>query len=216
MASYLAVETSSRAASVYWHDDQKAINLAIDGGLLSSDLTAVLHNFLESNQRSLDDLSHILVSKGPGNYTSLRLGLSFVQGLALTRPIKITTFYSHDVVADTWRSQNKIENGDVAVYIDARGGQVLGCRYRIENFKLKRLEEVVLSDPAELLDNWPKSLTLVGSACLPYAKLIEEKGFHSFSNCDADAASLLKLKEQGFGEDCLLQQLIPFYIRSPV
>ena len=106
MAACLAVETSSRIPSVYWKDGPNNISLMPEKEALTSDLVSKLHEQVNAKKINLDDLDTILVSEGPGNYTGLRVGLSMVQALALTRNVQIYTFNSLDVIAETWRISN--------------------------------------------------------------------------------------------------------------
>jgi tRNA threonylcarbamoyladenosine biosynthesis protein TsaB len=91
MALILNLDTSTQICSVA---------LALDGELLSlkeshedkshaSLLAVFITNLLEENTKSISDLDAIAVSKGPGSYTGLRIGVSTAKGLAYASGIRL-------------------------------------------------------------------------------------------------------------------------------
>ena len=92
MALILCIETATRSCSVV---------LAKDGNLLqfkeevseqyshSEQLTLFIESLLKEQGIALSDLDAIAVSKGPGSYTGLRIGVSTAKGLcyALDKPL---------------------------------------------------------------------------------------------------------------------------------
>jgi tRNA threonylcarbamoyladenosine biosynthesis protein TsaB len=99
MALILHLETATTACSV---------SLGRDGALLAlkelngdythaENLTIFIQDVLDQANIKLQDLDAIAVSKGPGSYTGLRIGVSTAKGLcySLSKPlIAINTLYS--------------------------------------------------------------------------------------------------------------------------
>jgi tRNA threonylcarbamoyladenosine biosynthesis protein TsaB len=91
MALILNLETSTRICSVA---------LALDGELLglkesredkshASLLAGFIKALLKENNRAVSDLDAVAVSKGPGSYTGLRIGVSTAKGLAYAAGIQL-------------------------------------------------------------------------------------------------------------------------------
>ncbi|MBX9851985.1 MAG: tRNA (adenosine(37)-N6)-threonylcarbamoyltransferase complex dimerization subunit type 1 TsaB [Cytophagaceae bacterium] len=91
MALILSIETSTKVCSVAFHQD---------GVLLSSSeifiekshskmITVLVEQLLKELKKNFSDIDAIAVSKGPGSYTGLRIGVSTAKGLcyALDKPL---------------------------------------------------------------------------------------------------------------------------------
>lgn len=83
MSLILNIETSSENCSVAISKDEFTLDMAEEEGSKShaSVLTVLIDELLRKNQMGISDLDAIAVSKGPGSYTGLRIGVSVAKGL---------------------------------------------------------------------------------------------------------------------------------------
>ncbi len=65
----------------------------------TTELAPALAGLLTRSGNSMDRISALGVAIGPGSFTSLRVGLSFVKGLALARSLPIVGIPTLDIVA---------------------------------------------------------------------------------------------------------------------
>ena len=89
MASFLAIETATNVCSVaVLTDGHIVIEMALSRPRAHSEnLVPMMRDALNYAGLSVKDLAGVVVSKGPGSYTGLRIGVSAAKGLA----------YSHDI-----------------------------------------------------------------------------------------------------------------------
>jgi len=80
----LAVDSSSKVATVALMKNKKLlgeITLA-DKKEHSVILMTIIQNLLDNNNLTIDDIDGYVVSKGPGSFTGLRIGMATVKGLS--------------------------------------------------------------------------------------------------------------------------------------
>ena len=87
----LSIDTSTRGCSVAVHDNDVLLagyDLYTDKSS-SAMLTTLIKNAVEHAGFALSDLDAVVVAKGPGSYTGLRVGVSTAKGLcyALDKPL---------------------------------------------------------------------------------------------------------------------------------
>ncbi|GGD46169.1 tRNA (adenosine(37)-N6)-threonylcarbamoyltransferase complex dimerization subunit type 1 TsaB [Muriicola marianensis] len=143
MAYILHLETASTNCSV---------SVAQDGILLSSrehnspsfSHSEQLHIFIEEviakSGISLQDLDAIAVSKGPGSYTGLRIGVSSAKGLCYALDIPL-------ISTRTLRSlalQIKEEKGVIIPMLDARRMEVYTAVFSVDHKELEPTKALIL------------------------------------------------------------------------
>jgi tRNA threonylcarbamoyladenosine biosynthesis protein TsaB len=91
MALFIFLETSTTMCSVALSEDSKLLALKeINGDYTHAEnLTLFVSDVLASSGKKMSDLDAVIVSKGPGSYTGLRIGVSAAKGLcyALDKPL---------------------------------------------------------------------------------------------------------------------------------
>jgi len=162
------------------------------------------------------DLTRIVVAKGPGSYTGVRIGVTIAKTLAWTLNIPLVGVSSLEILA---ASVGRYFNGYMAPLFDARRGQVYTALYQYDNGLLTAVEEdklVMLSDWAAKLTDYQKPILFIGND-LPIhkAKIEELLGTQAlFASCtehNPRPAELALLGRDKTGED--IHSFVPNYIR---
>ncbi|MRR20781.1 tRNA (adenosine(37)-N6)-threonylcarbamoyltransferase complex dimerization subunit type 1 TsaB, partial [bacterium] len=80
----LCIETATGVCSAALCDEEKVagISEAPPGMSHAAQLTVIIQRLLEENRIRATDLDAVAVSKGPGSYTGLRIGVSAAKGIA--------------------------------------------------------------------------------------------------------------------------------------
>lgn len=105
-----------------------------------------LHVFIDdiftSSNVSITDLKAIAVSKGPGSYTGLRIGVSSAKGLSYALGIPLIAVDTLQVLA----SQLIIEKGTIVPMIDARRMEVYSAIYNQAHIQIKEVCAEILDE----------------------------------------------------------------------
>jgi tRNA threonylcarbamoyladenosine biosynthesis protein TsaB len=123
MAFILSIETATKNCSVSLSNNGKTVSckeIAEQNFSHAEKLHVFIQEILKENSITLNDLSAIAVSKGPGSYTGLRIGVSSVKGLCYALNIPMIAIDTLTLLA----KQIIIENGIIIPMIDARRMEV--------------------------------------------------------------------------------------------
>jgi len=218
MATILQLETATQVCSVALSIDGKTISVKEEAGqnLHAGNLTLFIEEVMKANELTYQDLDVIAVSKGPGSYTGLRIGVSTAKGLcyALEKPmIAIETL---KFMAAGFFEANPTYGGLVCPMIDARRMEVYTSVYNsdlnaVEPTSAKIIDETSFND---LLSH--HQITFIGDGA---AKCAETLSHHNaiFNSQNFNSASYMSaLSEEAFGQNQFedVAYFEPFYLKD--
>lgn len=120
------------------------------------------------------DLTKIVVAKGPGSYTGVRIGVTIAKTLAWTLNIPITGVSSLEIVA---ASAGRHFNGAISPLFDARRGQIYTGLYQFNDGKIETIEQdqlVLTADWAPRLNTMDGNILFVGNDLPLHTEVIKE------------------------------------------
>ena len=173
----LALESSAKAASAAVARDGALLDLEFrnDGLTHSVTLLPMAQAALARCGMQLSDIDAVAVSRGPGSFTGIRIGVSAAKGLCwgADKPaIGVST-----LEAMAWNAVDAGADGIVCCAMDARRSQVYNALFRVEAGRPQRLTEdraVGLDALAEELISTRKPIFVLGDgALLCYNHLLE-------------------------------------------
>lgn len=145
----LAIETSTPRSSVALIDRQGVVaSAALGVPRRHGEFVGVATQFcLAQAQRTVDDVTGVVVGLGPGLYTGLRVGMAFAQSFAQVRRLPMVGLSGLDVMGHSMR------HADVPVFavLDARRSQVFWARYDAVPGGVQRDGELQVGSAAELV-----------------------------------------------------------------
>ncbi|MFK7900204.1 MAG: tRNA (adenosine(37)-N6)-threonylcarbamoyltransferase complex dimerization subunit type 1 TsaB [Cyclobacteriaceae bacterium] len=91
MPTILSIETATKTCSIALHREAELVGSSeLHLANSHSEVLAIqIENLLKSTKYTIADLDAIAVSKGPGSYTGLRIGVSTAKGLAYAQDLPI-------------------------------------------------------------------------------------------------------------------------------
>lgn len=158
----LTIDTATSIAAVGLVDDAGAVHVAprINDASAAQLILAAVESVLDTAAISLGDVDRVVVGRGPGSFTGLRIGLATAQGLAAglhVETIGVSSLAALLAGADS----------DAIAVIDARRGEV---------FVAAAAMEPTSCAPEELASLLPANALLIGDGALRYRALWEGAG----------------------------------------
>lgn len=127
----LCIETSTTNCSVGIAKNGTLINHyeINDGYSHSEHLATSVERLLDEHKISSSDLQAVAVGVGPGSYTGLRIGVSFVKGFAYGNSLKVLACNSLEVMTHQVLLQTENTAGRYVPMLDARRDEVYTAVY---------------------------------------------------------------------------------------
>ncbi len=145
MAYILNIETATTNCSVSVAKDGKTIALKEDydnGYSHAEKLHVYIDEVLKEAQIEKQQLDAIAVSKGPGSYTGLRIGVSAAKGLCFALDIPLIAVSTLEALAH----QVKAENGLIIPMLDARRLEEYSAIFNSDYQEVRAIEAQVLDE----------------------------------------------------------------------
>ena len=216
----LALDSSAAPASAALLEDGKILSefYINTKQTHSQTLMPMVESVLKLTNKTLDDVTCMAVPAGPGSFTGVRIGVSCVKGLSMTRNIPCAGVSTLRAMAENARQLT----GIVCAVMDARCGQVYNALFRAESGKLTRLCDDRALPIAELLDEcktFAEKIYLVGDGAeLCYktfaairAELLQPQ--LRFQRASGVAMAAQEMVENG--QTVTPDALMPIYLRLP-
>lgn len=144
MSLILSLETATKNCSVSLSRNGEVIALkehAGEGFEHAEKLHVFIQNCLSDAGLGFQDIDAVAVSRGPGSYTGLRIGVSAAKGLCTALEIPLIALDTLEILA----SAAKIEDGFIVPMIDARRMEVYTSVFD-KNLQVKVPVEALILD----------------------------------------------------------------------
>ena len=212
----LAIDTATTSCSVALVVDQaiRAERTVASGQTHNRHLMAMVAGVLAQGALRLDDVDLLAVTRGPGSFTGLRIGMATVQALALAAAKPVVAVSSLEALA----VQAAVADGVVAAMVDARRGEVYSATYRVKDGQVVQLAPEAVLKPAAAVRRVPVPCRLVGSGARTYA--VELGALLGAGACLAPpemniltASNVARLARRQADQAVAPERLVPCYLR---
>ncbi|WP_079709972.1 tRNA (adenosine(37)-N6)-threonylcarbamoyltransferase complex dimerization subunit type 1 TsaB [Paraliobacillus ryukyuensis] len=216
--SILAIDTSNETLGVAIHDGAKTIAAYIANSKTkhSKRLMPVINQLMQDANMTPQDLTRIVVAKGPGSYTGVRIGLSTAKMMAWTLQIPVIGISSLETLALHAITQPEL----ICPFFDARRGLVYtGLYQRSDAHQAKLIKDeqnVLMEDWLYELRELNQSILFLSPDLALYRDLIQsilgEKAIFPMEPFHHPSPALLAVAGSERAEDPV-HQLTPNYLR---
>jgi tRNA threonylcarbamoyladenosine biosynthesis protein TsaB len=144
MSLILGIETATKICSVALSENGKLLASKEEGGAYSHSekLTVFIQEILKQAGKNLKDLDAIAVSKGPGSYTGLRIGVSAAKGLCYGLEIPLISVSTLQAMAKGKTEKNVL----FCPMIDARRMEVYTALFDENNKELAPISAKIIDE----------------------------------------------------------------------
>lgn len=218
MVTILQIETATQVCSAALAVDGKTIackELAAQN-IHAANLTLFIREVMETAGLSYQSLDAIAVSKGPGSYTGLRIGVSTAKGLcfALDRPlIGINTL---ELMAGGFLAENPAYTGLVCPMIDARRMEVYTALYTAALEEIQPVAASIIDASAYLEVPAEQHITFIGDGAMKCRETITRANTEFSALNYNSAAHMTLLARQAFDRQAFedVAYFEPYYLKD--
>lgn len=215
MGLILNIETASTNCSVALAKEGKTIALKEDNDKSyshSERLHIYIDEVLKQSKLKLKDLDAIAVSKGPGSYTGLRIGVSAAKGLCYSLNIPLISVLTLQSLAH----QVNPKSGYIVPMLDARRREVYSAVFDFNHNLIRDTEAQVLDDHSfkDLLIS--HNVIFIGSGVEKTKELIRHQNaiFMEDKMPSANEMNELSFKKYKIGEIENIAYFEPYYLKD--
>ena len=183
----LAIETATESCSVALIADDRFFERSESAPRIHARvLVPWIESLLSDAGLHYADLDSVAVDRGPGGFTSLRLGLGVAQGIALAHGLPAHPVSSLAALAQVARGSSKADR--IVAAMDARMGEIYAGWFEFDGDHPRPVGEEWLGAPSELPDRLDGACHGAGSAFAQYGEVLRERLGERLASMDASAA----------------------------
>ena len=216
----LCIETATNICSSALCDDKGVIAVKESADLRqhSSMLTVYIGEILEKAGTSATDLNAVAISKGPGSYTGLRIGVSVAKGIAFGASLPLigveTTL---SMTMGLMQTMDRIDEQFIfCPMIDARRMEVYYALYDYKGEKLKDVSAEIITKSS--FETIPESNKIVffGDGSSKCRDVVKRKNIEFIDNFNLSAAFMYRPVNKAFKAKCFenVAYFEPFYLKD--
>lgn len=174
MSYILNLETATKNCSVALAKEGKTIiykEIADEGYSHAERLHVFIEEVIKEAGISVNDLAAIAVSKGPGSYTGLRIGVSAAKGLCYALGIPLIAVDTLQILA----SQTNISEGLIVPMLDARRMEVYSAVFTADFENQRATKAEVITEDS--FDDFQEKLYFVGDCADKCKSVLTKENF---------------------------------------
>ncbi len=224
MSFILNLESSTDICSVALSHNGTVTDVIEDGeGMNHARLMSVfVREIMQRNRLGFDELSAVAVSKGPGSYTGLRIGVSLAKGLCYAHDIPmiaispLQAMSSHVIAGKNKWDLPDSENLIFCPMIDARRMEVYTALFDIRNDEIQGVHAKIIDKNSfgDILDQKP--VVFFGNGSEKIRPVISHTNAFFISGIKTSAQFMCSLSDKAFENKQFvdLAYFEPFYLKD--
>ena len=214
MGLILCIETATKNCSVALSEDGSVIalkELATEGYSHAENLHVFIEDVMKQSSKKLSELDAIAVSKGPGSYTGLRIGVSTAKGLCYSLDIPLISLETLDILA-----QQVKEATIIIPMLDARRMEVYSAIYDASKKRIRTTEAQILDENSFFQHISEAKVTFIGDGVAKFKEICDHPNTIFFTDALPSAIEMAQLAEIKYKKNDIedVAYFEPYYLKD--
>lgn len=213
MARLLLLETATAQLSVALSVDGRlaALRTAEEPRQQASLTAPFVQEVLQEAGLQVKDCDAICVSKGPGSYTGLRVGVSTAKGLAFGAGLPLVAIGTLDILSAMGGGEAPL----IVPMIDARRMEVYSAVFAPDGTQLREIRAEVITEESFAAELAAGPVLFIGDGALKCREVLRSPNAR-FTAAYPSAAAMAPLAEKAYDEKRFeeLAYFEPFYLKD--
>ncbi len=218
MGAILNIETTSDVCSVALGNHGQLVDLMEEQNTRdhASKLTVLIQKLLKKNKLSVQELDGVAVSKGPGSYTGLRIGVSTAKGICYAANKPLLAVDTLKMLCRQATDKVKEEQALYCPLIDARRMEVYTVLFSYHLHVIKPVMAEVINAEFLARELAGAKIYFFGSGAEKIKPLISSENAGFIPDIHPSAAHMLALSEEEFLQNNFqdVAYFEPFYLKD--
>jgi len=216
MPLILLLETSTKSCSVALAKGNQIINLQEEVNKKYSHaekLNIFITNLFKNIEFTIGDLKAIAVSKGPGSYTGLRIGVSTAKGLCYALDIPLISVSTLKAMAFGMAQKEKSDL--YCPMIDARRMEVYNAFYNSTNKEIRGIQADII-EACSYQNELDKKVLFFGDGAEKCKQMIQHPNARFIDGIFPSSKDMLEIANEKFTEK-IFEDVVyfePFYLKD--
>ncbi len=216
MALILLIETATKSCSVSLSSANKIIACKEEVNEQYSHaekLTIFITELFKTQDFTIKDLDAVAVSKGPGSYTGLRIGVSTAKGLCYALDIPLISVSTLKAMA--FRMAQKEESDLYCPMIDARRMEVYNAFYNSTNKEIRGIQADII-EGYSYQKELEKKVLFFGDGAEKCKQMIQHPNARFIDGIFPSSKDMLEIANEKFAEKDFedIAYFEPFYLKD--
>lgn len=218
MSKILQLETATQTCSVALSVNGETVVLKEESAsnIHAGSLTLFVDTVMKQYGISYTELDAVAVSKGPGSYTGLRIGVSTAKGLCFALDKPLIAVDTLQMMANGYLSAHPAMQGFICPMIDARRMEVYTALYDSDLQNVSAVEAKIIDESSFLSELQHHQITFIGDGAAKCQDKIQHENATFVNGNFNSAQHMSKLAAQLFEQRAFedVAYFEPYYLKD--
>jgi tRNA threonylcarbamoyladenosine biosynthesis protein TsaB len=218
MATILQIETATQmcSAALSVNGETIAIKELAAQNIHAGSLTLFIQDVMEQSGIGYQDLDAVAVSKGPGSYTGLRIGVSTAKGICFAQDKPLIGIDTLQMMAAGFLTAHPGYSGLVCPMVDARRMEVFTAMYNQDLTQVLPVTAKIIDGESFQSDLSGRQITFIGDGAMKCSGSIQSPNAAFSADNFNSASNMSRLAFDAF-QNRLFEDIAyfePYYLKD--